>query len=35
MKILFDVNIPHPLRREFPGHEVATTQFKGLAELEF
>jgi len=34
MKILFDVNIPHPLRREFPGHEVVTAQFKGWAELE-
>lgn len=34
MKILFDVNMPHPLRRELPGHEVVTAQFQGWAELE-
>jgi predicted nuclease of predicted toxin-antitoxin system len=34
MKILFDVNMPHPLRRELLGHEVVTAQFQGWAELE-
>ena len=34
MKILFDVNMPHPLRRELPGHEVVTAQFQGWGELE-
>jgi len=34
MKILFDVNMPHPLRHEFPGHEIVTAQFQGWAELE-
>ncbi len=34
MKILFDVNMPHPLRQELPGHEVFTAQFQGWAELE-
>ena len=34
MKVLFDVNMPHPLRRELPGHEVNTAQFQGWAELE-
>ncbi|MES1180950.1 MAG: hypothetical protein ABUL66_03715 [Verrucomicrobiota bacterium] len=26
--------MPHPLRREFPGHEIVTAQFQGWAELE-
>ncbi len=34
MKILFDVNMPHPLRHEFPGHEIVTAQFQGWSELE-
>ncbi len=34
MKVLFDVNMPHPLRQELPGHEVFTAQFQGWAELE-
>lgn len=34
MKILFDVNMPHPLRQDFPGHEIVTAQFQGWAELE-
>ncbi len=34
MKILFDVNMPHPLRRELPGHQVVTAQFQGWADLE-
>ncbi|HEX4343611.1 MAG TPA: DUF5615 family PIN-like protein [Verrucomicrobiae bacterium] len=34
MKILFDVNMPHPLRQELPGHEVITAQFQGWERLE-
>ena len=34
MKILFDVNMPHPLRQELPGHEIVTAQSKGWGELE-
>jgi len=34
MKILFDVNMPHPLRQDFPDHEIVTAQFNGWAELE-
>ena len=30
MKILFDVNMPHPLRQDFPDHEIVTAQFIGL-----
>ena len=33
MKVLFDVNMPRPLRREFPGHEVVTAQALGWGEL--
>ena len=34
MKILFDVNMPPPLRQEFPSHEIVTAQFQGWSELE-
>ncbi len=34
MKVLFDVNMPRPLRRELPGHEVVTAQKMGWGELE-
>jgi predicted nuclease of predicted toxin-antitoxin system len=34
MKVLFDVNMPHPLRRELPCHQVLTAQSQGWAELE-
>ena len=34
MKILFDVNMPQPLRRELRGHEVVTAQSQGWGELE-
>ena len=33
MKVLFDVNVPPPLRRHLPGHQVATSQERGWAEL--
>jgi predicted nuclease of predicted toxin-antitoxin system len=33
MKVLFDVNMPRPLRRELPGHEVVTAQAMGWGEL--
>ena len=33
MKVLFDVNVPRPLRRHLPGHQVATSQERGWAEL--
>lgn len=34
MKILFDVNMPRPLRSSFPGNEVLTAQSQGWAELK-
>jgi len=34
MKVLFDVNMPRPLRNELPGHEVVTAQAMGWGELE-
>lgn len=34
MKVLFDVNMPRPLRQELPGHEVVTAQKMGWGELE-
>ena len=34
MKVLFDVNMPRPLRRELPGREVITAQAMGWGELE-
>lgn len=33
MKVLFDVNVPRPLRRHLPGHQVATSQERDWAEL--
>lgn len=33
MKVLFDVNVPRPLRRHLPGHQVATSQERNWAEL--
>ncbi len=33
MKVLFDVNTPHPLRRLLPEHEVTFAQDMGWAEL--
>lgn len=33
MKVLFDVNMPRPLRLELPGHEVVTAQSMGWGEL--
>ena len=34
MKVLFDANMPRPLRRELPGHEVVTAQAMGWGEME-
>ena len=34
MKVLFDVNMPRPLRRELPDHEIVTAQAMGWGELE-
>ena len=34
MKVLFDVNMPRPLRHELPGHEIITAQAMGWGELE-
>ena len=34
MKVLFDVNMPRPLHRELPAHEVVTAQAMGWGELE-
>ena len=34
MKILFDVNMPRPLRKELPGHKVITEQSMKWGELE-
>ena len=34
MKVLFDVNVPRPLRRDLPGNEVMTAQSMGWGELE-
>jgi hypothetical protein len=34
MKVLFDVNMPRPLRKELGGHEVITAQSMGWGELE-
>jgi hypothetical protein len=33
VKVLFDVNVPRPLRRHLPGHQVTTSQERGWAEL--
>jgi hypothetical protein len=34
MKVLFDVNMPRPLRKDLSGHEVITAQSMNWAELE-
>lgn len=34
MKVLFDVNVPRPLRRHLRDHQVATAQERGWAELQ-
>ena len=34
MKVLFDVNVPRPLRHELVGHEVIPAQAMGWSELE-
>jgi len=34
MKVLFDVNMPRPLRKELHGHEVNTAQSMNWGELE-
>lgn len=34
MKILFDVNMPRPLRNSLPDHEVLTAQSQGWTELK-
>jgi hypothetical protein len=34
MKILFDVNMPRPLRGALPGHEILTAQSQGWAGLK-
>ena len=34
MKVLFDVNMPLPLRKELRGHEVTTAQSINWGELE-
>ena len=33
MKVLFDVNMPRPLRLELPGHEIITAQAMGWDQL--
>ena len=33
MKVLFDVNMPRPLRLELPGHEIITAQVMGWDRL--
>jgi hypothetical protein len=33
VKVLFDTNVPHPLRKHLPGHDIATAQAMGWAEL--
>ncbi len=33
MRVLFDHNVPHKLRRHLPGHEVVTAEEMGWAEL--
>ena len=33
MKVLFDVNMPRPLRLELPGHEIITAQTMGWDRL--
>ena len=33
MKVLFDNNVPAPLRRHLVGHEVSTARQRGWAEL--
>lgn len=34
MKVLFDVNVPRPLRRHLRDHQVTTSQERGWAELQ-
>ena len=34
MKVLFDVNVPRPLRRHLTDHQVVTSQERGWAELQ-
>jgi predicted nuclease of predicted toxin-antitoxin system len=34
VKVLFDHNVPHKLRRFLPSHEVSTADEMGWAELE-
>src|SRR4051794_8439221 len=34
MKVLFDVNVPQPLRRKLSAHEIVTAQELGWGELE-
>jgi hypothetical protein len=34
MKVLFDVNMPRPLRNELQGHEVTIAQSMGWGALE-
>ncbi len=34
MKVLFDHNVPHKLRRSLIGHDVSTAEVMGWAELE-
>ena len=34
MKVLFDVNVPRPLRRHLPGHQAVTSQERNWAELK-
>lgn len=34
MRILFDHDVPRPLRRYLPGHEVDTARQRGWAELQ-
>ena len=33
MKVLFDVNTPHPLKRHLPEHEITFAQDLGWSEL--
>ena len=34
MKILFDENVPRPLKKHFPSHTVQTTQEMGWGHVE-
>jgi hypothetical protein len=33
VRVFVDTNVPHPLRRELPGHDIATAQHLGWGAL--